>query len=222
MVAGLIAFGKPFGYPVSDRLGYHGRRTIQPVCIEGRIRGMSERRVANEISAEIDDKVKQYLFWTVMWVSAVTVVGILVIPIIVIIYWVWYAPRYREFHTLELDGVNVKSKRGVVFRSETNVPLERITDVSVHQGPLMRNFGVYKVSVESAGQTQLQGAATIIGVVDPYVFRDAVLENVEMVKQRSGGDGSTAADAPAAAGSSAQTELLTEIRDILAHMDAKS
>ena len=103
----------------------------------------------------------------------------------------WYAPRYREFHTLELDGINVKSKRGVVFRSETNVPLERITDVSVHQGPLMRNFGVYKVSVESAGQTQMQGAATIIGVADPYVFRDAVLENVEMIKQRSGGDGST-------------------------------
>lgn len=183
---------------------------------------MSERRTANEISAEIDDKVKQYLFWTVMWVSAVTVAGIPLIPIIAIVYWVWYAPRYREFHTLELDEVNVKSKRGVVFRSETNVPLERITDVSVHQGPLMRNFGVYKVSVESAGQTQLQGAATIIGVVDPYDFRDAVLENVEIVKQRTVGEGSTAADAPAAAGSNEQTELLTEIRDILRRIDAKS
>ena len=180
---------------------------------------MSERGTANAISAEIDDRVKQYLFWTVMWVSAVTVVFI---PIIAIIYWVWYAPRYREFHTLELDEVNVKSKRGVVFRSETNVPLERITDVSVHQGPLMRNFGVYKVSVESAGQTQLQGAATIIGVADPYVFRDAVLENVEMIKQRSGGDGSIATDAPTAAGSNVQTELLTEIRDILKRIDTKS
>ena len=116
---------------------------------------MSEGRIPNEVSVEIDEKVKKYLFWTVMWVSAVTVVGILLIPIIAVIYWVWYAPRYRQFHTLELDGMNVKSKRGVVFRSETNVPLERITDVSVHQGPLMRSFGVYKVSVESAGQTQL-------------------------------------------------------------------
>ena len=182
---------------------------------------MSERTTPNQVAAEIDDNVKQYLFWTVTWVSAVTVVGIPLIPIIAIIYWAWYAPRYREFHTLELDETNVSSKRGVVFRSETNVPLERITDVSVHQGPLMRKFGVYKVSIESAGQTQLQGAATIIGVADPYDFRDAVLENVENVKQRSGGDGSTANDASATAGSNAQTELLTEIRDILAKIEAK-
>ena len=53
-----------------------------------------------------------------------------------------------------LDEVNVMSKRGVVFRSETNVPLERITYVSVHQGPLMRNFGVHKASIERAGRTQ--------------------------------------------------------------------
>ena len=157
-----------------------------------------------------------------MWVSAVTVVGIPLLPIIAIIYWAWYAPRYRGFHTLELTETGVTSKRGVVFRSQTNVPLDRITDVAVHQGPLMRTFGVYKVTVESAGQTQLQGAANIIGVVDPYDFRDAVLENVEMIKQRSGGDGSTAANAQSAAGSNAQTELLTEIRDILVKIEAKS
>ena len=89
-----------------------------------------------------------------MWVSLVTVVGKPLIPIVASIYWVWYASRKREFHTLELDEVNVKSKRGVVFRSETNVPLERIIDVSVHQGPLMRNFGVHKARIERAGRTQ--------------------------------------------------------------------
>ena len=67
----------------------------------------------------------------------------------------------------------------------------------------------------------MEGAATIIGVADPYVFRDAELENVEMINQRYGGDGSTAADASATLGSNAQTELLTEIRDILARIDAK-
>ncbi len=52
-----------------------------------------------------------------MWVPAVTVVMIPLIPIVAIICWVWCAPLYREYHTLELDEVNVKSKRGVVFRS---------------------------------------------------------------------------------------------------------
>ena len=58
----MIALAKPFEYPASDRLGYHGCRTILPARIEARIRGMSERRTANEISAEIDDKVKQVSF----------------------------------------------------------------------------------------------------------------------------------------------------------------
>lgn len=176
----------------------------------------------NILSAEIDDRVKQYLFWTAMWISAVTVVGIPFMPIIAIIYWAWYAPRYREFHTLELSETGVQSKRGVVFRSQTNVPLDRITDVAVHQGPLMRYFGVYKVTVESAGQTQLQGAANIIGVADPYDFRDAVLHNVELVKQGAPDRTSQVTDGTAAAADSGtQTQLLAEIRDLLAKIEAR-
>ena len=54
---------------------------------------MSERATPNQVAAEIDDNVNQYLFWTVTWVSAVTIVGIPLTPIVAIIYWVWYAPR---------------------------------------------------------------------------------------------------------------------------------
>ena len=180
-------------------------------------------RTANVLSAEIDDKVKQYLFWTVMWITVITVVGIPFLPFVAIIYWAWYAPRYKEFHTLELSETGVQSKRGIVFRSQTNVPLDRITDVAVHQGPLMRYFGVYKVTVESAGQTQLQGAANIIGVADPYRFRDAVLQNVELVKQRAGDSITQVTERPSSdVDSDAQTRLLSEIRDILARIEART
>ena len=184
---------------------------------------MTDRaQTPNRITAEIDDKVKQYLFWTVMWISAVTVVGIPLLPIIAIIYWAWYAPRYLEFHTLELSDTGVQSKRGVIFRSQTNVPLDRITDVAVHQGPLMRTLDVYKVTIESAGQTQLQGAANIIGVIDPYAFRDAVLENVEMLRQRTNADmDRLKGDPKPETDVDAQTQLLTEIRDILAKLEAR-
>ncbi len=175
----------------------------------------------NLVSAEIDDKANKYLFWTVMWITAVTVVGIPFMPIIAIIYWVWYAPRYREFHTLELTETGITSKRGVVFRSQTNVPLDRITDVSVHQGPLMRNFGVYKVTIESAGQTQMQGAASIIGVVEPYPFRDAVLENVELLKNQTAVASAPETGGIAMTSSDAQLQLLGEIRDILARIEAR-
>ena len=184
-----------------------------------------QAQTPNRITAEIDDKVKQYLFWTVMWISAVTVVGIPFLPIIAIIYWVWYAPRYLEFHSLELSDTGVQSKRGVVFRSQTNVPLDRITDVAVHQGPLMRTFDVYKVTVESAGQTQLQGAANVIGVIEPYAFRDAVLHNVELTKVHDSlGEAGTGmhTEQSGAAPTLKEVALLTEIRDLLEKIAAKS
>ena len=56
----------------------------------------------------------------------------------------------------------------------------------------MRAFDVHKLTVESAGQTQEQGAVSIIGVVDPYDFRDAVLANAELLKQGTAPESSTA------------------------------
>ena len=180
------------------------------------------RQSPNTLSVEIDPKANRYLFWTVMWVTAVTVVGIPFMPIIAIIYWAWYAPKYREFHTLELTETGIESKRGVVFRSQTNVPLDRITDVSVHQGPLMRNFGVYKVTIESAGQTQMQGAASIIGVTEPYAFRDAVLENVELLKNQAAVASPSDAGDATTTSSDAQLKLLGEIRDILTRIESQN
>ena len=183
---------------------------------------MTTQQKPNVISVEIDPKTNRYLFWTVMWVTAVTVVGIPFMPFIAIFYWAWYAPRYRQYHTLDLTETGVESKRGVVFRSQTNVPLDRITDVSVHQGPLMRTFDVYKLTVESAGQTQEQGAVSVIGVVDPYDFRDAVLANTELLKQGAASEAAVSTGIGATqTGADAQTELLTEIRDILARMEAR-
>ncbi len=176
----------------------------------------------NVVSVDIDPRANRYLFWTVMWITAVTVVGIPFMPFIAIFYWAWYAPRYRQFHTLDLTKTGVVSKRGVVFRSQTNVPLDRVTDVSVHQGPLMRAFDVHKLTVESAGQTQEQGAVSIIGVVDPYDFRDAVLANAELLKQGTAPESSTArSTASLSPGTDAQTQLLTEIRDLLVKIESR-
>ena len=182
----------------------------------------SQSRTPIVVSVDLDDRVKLYLFWYLMGIMLITIVGIPLIPFVAIFYWIWYAPRYGEYHTLDLNGSGIVSKRGVVFRSQTNVPVDRITDIAVHQGPLMRRFGIYKVTIESAGQTQIEGAASVIGVVEPYDFRDAVLENVELMKQ-STAEEKTPSDSEIAvtSGSDAHTGLLTEIRDILARMEAR-
>ena len=185
---------------------------------------VSETPKMTLFGVEIDNHVKPYLFWYIVGVLAITIVGIAIIPFFAIFYWSWYAPRYREYHTLELTDTAVESKRGVVFRSQTSVPLDRITDVAVHQGPLMRRFDIYKVTIESAGQAHVEGAASIIGVVDPYVFRDAVMRRVDDVRSQSAGDAAAEARVEVVdeATSGEQLQLLREIRDLLAKMESKS
>ena len=101
-------------------------------------------------------------------------------------------------------------------RSESTIPLNRITDLRLHDGPLMRHFKLRGLKVETAGQSGQYASSegNLTGVVDAAEFRNAIL----MQRQRTLGAESEE-DSPTTA--SGTTELLTEIRDILARIEAK-
>ena len=65
----------------------------------------------------------------------------------------------------------------------------------------------------------MQGAASIIGVTEPYAFRDAVLENVELLKQQSSSTSAQEPDSTTASTGNTQLQLLSEIRDILTRIE---
>ena len=179
---------------------------------------------SNEVmtmEAQLDPKSLPYQFWLVMGVLAITVVGIIAIPFFVIFYHAWYKGRYFEHHSLRLTERTVEIHRGVVFRRHTNLPYDRITDVSVEQGPFMRRYGIHKVTVESAGQTQMQGTANMVGVIDPDGFREAVLHNVEIAKSGVAPAAPATAGTGAMVGSATVLSLLTEIRDSLRRLEEK-
>ena len=173
------------------------------------------------LNAEIDPRVLGYqMMLGILW-HIVTVVGIPFIPISLIVFLLWYKPRYMAHHSLKLTETGVEIRRGVIFQSQTQFSLDRVTDVSVAQGPLMRRYGVYGVTVETAGQTVAQGTAAMVGVVDPYDFRDAVMHNAEIYK-RSQSVSTPGSSGPSPSDSSGgQIELLTEIRDILSRIERK-
>ncbi len=173
------------------------------------------------VKAELASNTTNYIFVWVMFICTICVVSIPLIPIVAIVYFAWYRPRYMHFHSLTLTEQTVEVKRGVVFRTQTSIPLDRVTDVSVNQGPLMRFFDIYSITVESAGQTQLQGSANMLGVIDPYGFRSAVMRNAELYKRPTVGDAASQA-VPAMPDddmAEAQSSLLREIRDILVRME---
>ena len=149
----------------------------------------------------------------------ITVAGILLIPFW-LVFSIWYAPESLRRLSARLTPNTLEIKKGVYFRKEITIPLNRITDVRLHDGPLMRFFGIRGLKVETAGQSgQTSGAeGDLVGLVDPVEFRDAILREREKLEA---GVQPTVDSTPSPAGSGDADSVLAEIRDILARIESK-
>ena len=62
----------------------------------------------------------------------------------------WISLIYRRlFYEVDEDSLNIR--KGVIFHVEKVIPLEKITDMKLMQGPVARHYGVYTVFVQTAG-----------------------------------------------------------------------
>ena len=169
------------------------------------------------LEAEFDPAVKGYGRMAVSLFLVVTVVGIPLIP-----FWlIWsmsYLPRAHARLTARLTPTSLELTSGVYFRTDSTIPLDRITDVKLYDNPVMRPYGIQALKVETAGRSGTSSSEGYLpGVVNAAAFRDAVLNQREALQE---GTGKTVA-APAVAISS-EHELLVEIRDLLRSIDSKS
>jgi putative membrane protein len=144
---------------------------------------MRRERVLRE--AEIAPSVVRYHVLATVAALAVTVVGIVVIPIVAPIVYLYYT-RYYQRLSVRLTSRELKVRRGILVVEEKSTPLEKITDLAVYQGPVMRAMGLKGIKVETAGQTSTTGSAlvTVVGIVDTDDFRDLVLEQRDRVADR--------------------------------------
>ncbi len=147
----------------------------------------------------------------------VTVVGIPFIPFF-LLFSLWYYPEYLRRISARLTTHAVEIRKGVFFRKESTIPLNRITDVRLHDGPVMRYYGIRGVRLETAGQSGQYASSEgdLVGVIGAAEFRDLILRQRQRIV---GGEESPAAASTAPAG--AAPDVLTEIRDILARIEAQ-
>ncbi|GAA81312.1 membrane-flanked domain-containing protein [Pseudoalteromonas sp. BSi20495] len=131
-------------------------------------------------SASFDFKVKQYWMVTASLISFLALVTIPLIPLILFIVWL-AAGRILAAMSAELLPQKLVVKRGVLFKEEKSIPLEKITDVGLSQGPLMRLFGLYRLSFETAGQSGHGALVSLLGVVNASEFREAILEQKDVL-----------------------------------------
>ena len=180
--------------------------------------GSSDSGATGEVllDARFDRRVMSYLRLLITGFLFITVAGILLIPFW-LIFSLWYLPEFYRRQSARLTVRAIEIRKGVFFRKEATIPLNRITDVRLHDGPLMRFHGLRGLRVETAGQSGQNAGSEgdLVGVVEAVELRDAIL------RQRETALGGEAASAPAqaTAGSDETIELLAEIRDILTRIE---
>jgi uncharacterized protein len=82
------------------------------------------------------------------WIIAgLTLTGVLIL-IVIFVAWVrlYYVSMWYELRDDEMSW-----KRGVWFRRTGIVPYNRITNLDVIQGPVMRRLGISTLSIQTAG-----------------------------------------------------------------------
>ncbi|MCY3959409.1 MAG: PH domain-containing protein [Chloroflexi bacterium] len=170
------------------------------------------------LDAQFDRSAIAYWRVLVSLLMIITVVGIPFIPFW-LIYSLWFGPKYFESLSARLTTQALELRKGVFTRSESTVPLNRITDLKLHQGPLMRRFGLHGLKVETAGQSgpHASSEGNLLGVVDAAAFRNAILRQRQVALGAQPAEDTSRTSATAGDA----TQLLTEIRDILARIEAR-
>jgi len=88
----------------------------------------------------------------------------------------WLTSKQADALRYWRDGKTLRVDQGVFFLKRKAIPLERITDVVLTQGPLMRWGGLWALQVQTAGAGgQAMPEATLYGLVDAEAIRDELL-----------------------------------------------
>lgn len=170
--------------------------------------------------AMIMPEVLRYHLWGLVIFSIVSVVGIVLLPL----SWPlsrFFIQRYYDRLEVVLTRRDLKVRRGILNTEEKSIPLEKITDLALSQGPIMRLFNLKAMRVETAGQSSQGALVTVIGIADVEAFRDAVLDQRDRVSDRDEEAASSDSVQPGVSslGSGQAETLLADIRDSLRRIE---
>lgn len=170
------------------------------------------------IEAEFNPKVRSYWLLSGTFILVATIIGIVLLPV----WWIlglWATQRYLDRMTCTLTERSLKVTRGILVRREMTVPLDKITDVGLVEGPVMRYLDLQAVRIETAGQSTTGAAVQLVGVRQARDFRDAVLTQRDLVSDRGSSGSDSEPSVPAHEGDRQTLAVLSEIRDTLRRIE---
>ena len=168
------------------------------------------------LNATFDEKLIRYWMLSTQLILLVSIVTIPLMPIWLIFGWSFHRKQFERL-SAKLTDRSLEIQRGYIFRMEKNVPLDRIQDLTMTEGPLLRWLGIARLHVETAGQNiGGGGGAHLVGVIDAPAFRDAVLDQRDAIAGTAGNGVTTGSpsSAPGAGDPATLEALLQSVRKI--------
>jgi len=175
------------------------------------------------VAAEFDPAVKKYWLLSGTIICVCTVIGIPFLPIFLILG-SFLTGKYLDALECELTTRSLRVKKGLLNTLEKSIPLDKVTDLALYQGPIMRMMNLEGLKIETAGQSSASGAlVTLVGVKNARAFRDRVLTQRDEVTDSSGRYSQPAAAEASAPASAAvgSDPTLVEIRDALLRIEER-
>jgi putative membrane protein len=158
------------------------------------------------MAVEFDKKIIIYWYLVSNLTLLSTVVGIVVMVFWIPFGWLVHMKQY-EHMSAALTDRSVNMRMGWMFKKQQNIPLDKLTDVSIHEGPILNALGVVRMQFETAGAAPF----ILTGVKNSEQFRDLVL------RQRD----SLVSNPVQSHSMVSSNEVLIEIRDLLKSIDSR-
>ena len=157
------------------------------------------------MAVEFDRKIIVYWWLMANLGLLVTVVGIIAMVVWIPFGWIVHKKQFEHMSGALTDR-SINMRMGWLFKKQQNIPLDKLTDVSIHEGPILNAFGVVRMQFETAGAAPF----ILTGVKNSDQFRDLVLQQRDSL-----------VSAPQQSASSDDSnDVLVEIRDILQQINA--
>jgi membrane protein YdbS with pleckstrin-like domain len=142
---------------------------------------MSDSKTQLEFSLH-RDQIADYFFWHTILLILLTSIwffglGILLAVGYAVTLGMWLPRQQAGALRYWLEGSTLRVDQGVYFLKRKAIPLDRITDVVLAQGPLLRHFGIWTLNIQTAGTGgQALPEAILYGLANPETIRDELLQ----------------------------------------------
>lgn len=174
------------------------------------------------LSAQFDPRLETYFMLQAQALLLCTFIGIPIMPL-----WFLFARgiHRRQYLALgcELTTRSLVVRRGHIFKVQQNIPLDKVTDLAVYEGPLLRALGLTSMRIETAGggQATATGQAFLPGVVNLEAFRERVLAQRDAIVLGADAAPQMLDDGVRRVAPPASDDVLREIRDSVLRIERK-